>query len=181
MNRLFISVLFVSLGLFASCVDKNMEVDEDTKPEWLGGSIYEELKNPNQSYLTGTFTTYLRLVDDLGYTSTLSRTGSKTVFPANDEAFARFFKSNAWGVTSYGLTVAGTEEALALFFNDRQRPIGEHALQCLRRISVCGERPGYEASDQCECHRLYHPPLWSYRCRATTTGGPSTMPLALTS
>ena len=101
MNRLFISVLFVSLGLFASCVDKNMEVDEDTKPEWLGGSIYEELKNPNQSYLTGTFATYLRLVDDLGYTSTLSRTGSKTVFPANDEAFARFFKSNAWGVTSY--------------------------------------------------------------------------------
>ena len=45
--------------------------------------------------------TYLRLVDDLNYSSTLSRTGSKTVFPANDEAFKRFFQSNKWGVTSY--------------------------------------------------------------------------------
>lgn len=101
MKKLLFSLFLVCLGTFTSCVDKNEEVDEDRKPEWLGGSIYDELKNPNQSYLTGTFNTYLRLVDDLGYTSTLSRTGSKTVFPANDEAFDRFFKSNSWGVSSY--------------------------------------------------------------------------------
>lgn len=76
-------------------------MDSDHKPASLGGSIYEELKNPNQDHLTGTFNTYLRLVDDLNYSSTLSRTGSKTVFPANDEAFERFFQSNKWGVTSY--------------------------------------------------------------------------------
>ncbi len=76
-------------------------MDSDHKPASLGGSIYEELKNPNQDHLTGTFNTYLRLVDDLNYSSTLSRTGSKTVFPANDEAFKRFFQSNKWGVTSY--------------------------------------------------------------------------------
>ena len=76
-------------------------MDSDHKPASLGGSIYEELKNPNQDHLTGTFNTYLRLVDDLNYSSTLSRTGSKTVFPANDEAFERFFKSNKWGVNSY--------------------------------------------------------------------------------
>ena len=76
-------------------------MDSDHKPASLGGSIYEELKNPNPDHLTGTFKTYLRLVDDLNYSSTLSRTGSKTVFPANDEAFERFFKSNKWGVTSY--------------------------------------------------------------------------------
>ena len=76
-------------------------MDSDRKPASLGGSIYEELKNPNQDHLTGTFNTYLRLVDDLNYSSTLSRTGSKTVFPANDEAFKRFFQSNKWGVTSY--------------------------------------------------------------------------------
>lgn len=76
-------------------------MDSDHKPASLGGSIYEELKNPNPDHLTGTFKTYLRLVDDLNYSSTLSRTGSKTVFPANDEAFERFFQSNKWGVTSY--------------------------------------------------------------------------------
>lgn len=84
-----------------SCIDKDEPVDSDRKPASLGGSIYEELKNPNQDHLTGTFNTYLRLVDDLNYSSTLSCTGSKTVFPANDEAFKRFFQSNKWGVTSY--------------------------------------------------------------------------------
>lgn len=84
-----------------SCIDKDEPVDSDRKPASLGGSIYEELKNPNQDHLTGTFNTYLRLVDDLNYSSTLSRTGSKTVFPANDEAFERFFKSNKWGVSRY--------------------------------------------------------------------------------
>lgn len=84
-----------------SCIDKDEPVDSDHKPASLGGSIYEELKNPNQDHLTGTFNTYLRLVDDLNYSSTLSRTGSKTVFPANDEAFERFFKSNKWGVSRY--------------------------------------------------------------------------------
>ena len=84
-----------------SCIDKDEPVDSDRKPASLGGSIYEELKNPNQDHLTGTFNTYLRLVDDLNYSSTISRTGSKTVFPANDEAFKRFFQSNKWGVTSY--------------------------------------------------------------------------------
>ena len=76
-------------------------MDSDRKPASLGGSIYEELKNPNPDHLTGTFNTYLRLVDDLNYSSTLSRTGSKTVFPANDEAFERFFKNNKWGVSRY--------------------------------------------------------------------------------
>ena len=84
-----------------SCVDKNEEVDADVKPEWLGGSIYEELQNPNPNRLTGTFNTYLRLVNDLDYATTLSRTGSKTVFPANDEAFERFFQNNSWGVKRY--------------------------------------------------------------------------------
>lgn len=97
-------IFFFSLaltGLMTSCVDKNEEVDADQKPSWLHGSIYEELKNPTSDRLTGTFNTYLHLVDDLGYAETLNRTGSKTVFPANDEAFERFFSSNDWGVTDY--------------------------------------------------------------------------------
>lgn len=73
---------------------------EDSKPSWLGASIYDELSNPGEN-LEGTFTTYLQLIDDLDYSTTLARTGSKTIFPANDEAFARFFQDNSWGVRSY--------------------------------------------------------------------------------
>ncbi len=101
MKKLFFCVSLALAGLMTSCVDKNEEVDAESKPEWLGESIYAELKNPNQKALIGSFNTYLRLVDDLGYTEILSKTGSKTVFPANDEAFGRFFQKNDWGVTSY--------------------------------------------------------------------------------
>lgn len=101
MRKLFFSISLVLTGLMTGCVDKNEPVDADSKPEWLGSSIYQELKNPDQSKLTGSFATYLRLIDDLGESETLNRTGSKTVFPANDEAFQRFFQQNEWGVTSY--------------------------------------------------------------------------------
>lgn len=100
MKKLILCVTLVCAGIMTSCVDKNEEVDSGN-PSWLGSSIYETLRHPDQKILTGSFNTYLRLIDDLGYTSTLSRTGSKTVFPANDEAFERFFKHNDWGVKSY--------------------------------------------------------------------------------
>lgn len=98
MKKLILSVSLVCLGIMTSC-QKETLLPEGSKPEWLGGSIYEELSSG--SHLTGTFNTYLRLVKDLGYDEVLSRTGSKTVFPANDEAFERFFKNNPYGVTSY--------------------------------------------------------------------------------
>ena len=101
MKKFFFCVSLVLTGLMSGCIDKNEPVDADSKPDWLGGSIYQELRNPDQSRLTGTFNTYLRLVDDLKLSETLDRTGSKTVFPANDAAFERFFQSNDWGVRSY--------------------------------------------------------------------------------
>ena len=103
MKKFFICVSLVLAGLTTSCIDKYEEVDAESKPSWLGESIYAELKNPaDHGLLTGTFNNYLRLIDDLGYDEVLAKTGSKTIFPANDEAFDRFFKSNDWGVTSYG-------------------------------------------------------------------------------
>ncbi len=102
MKKLIFCFSLICTGLLASCIDKNEEVDEDSLPSWLGSSIYDELETRSSGQLEGTFSTYLRLIDDLGYTETLSRTGSKTVFPANDEAFERFFSSdNEFGVTSY--------------------------------------------------------------------------------
>ena len=103
MKKLIFCFSLVCTGLIMSCIDKNEEVDESSKPSWLGGTIYSELSNPSVGQLKGSFKTYLRLIDDLGYAETLNRTGSKTVFPANDEAFERFFEggNNPYGVTSY--------------------------------------------------------------------------------
>ncbi len=95
------------LGGFTACKDDYDLDDPGNYPSWLGGSIYEALKNPEAlgnsggKVLTGTFNNYVRLIDDLGYAETLRKTGSKTVFPSNDEAFSRFFANNTWGVTKY--------------------------------------------------------------------------------
>ena len=89
----------MAMALLSSCIDKYAEVDTDINPR--GESIYVQLQNPDQTKLSGSFSTYLRLACDLNYTSVLSRTGSKTVFAANDEAFERFFSDNTWGVSSY--------------------------------------------------------------------------------
>ncbi len=93
--------LVAVVGGFTACHDDYDLDDPGNYPSWLGQSIYDELKNPNSTQLTGTFTNYLHLIDDLGYTETLEKTGSKTVFPANDEAFERFFAKNDWGVSKY--------------------------------------------------------------------------------
>jgi len=99
--------LAVVCGGFTACKDSYDLDDPDNYPSWLGGSIYDAMKNPESltsaqgNVLKGTFTNYLRLIDDLGYAETLAKTGSKTVFPANDEAFARFYQNNPWGVTKY--------------------------------------------------------------------------------
>jgi len=94
-------------GGFTACTDDYELDDPDNYPSWLGGSIYDALKNPGSltntqgNVLQGTFNNYLRLIDDLGYAETLSKTGSKTVFAANDDAFARFYEKNAWGAKRY--------------------------------------------------------------------------------
>lgn len=49
----------------------------------------------------GNFTNYLHLIDELGQAEILSKTGSKTMFIADDDAFAKFYASNKWGVKSY--------------------------------------------------------------------------------
>ena len=82
--------LLAGLALVASmsaCKDEFTLDDE--KPAWLGESVYVRLQND------GNFTNYLRLMDDLGMKEVLSRTGSRTVFAANDDAFNKFYQSNA--------------------------------------------------------------------------------------
>ena len=76
----------VCLSLLGSCKDDYIYDDE--APTWLGNNIYEYLEQ------NGQYTNYLALVKDLGYEETLRRTGSKTLFPATDEAFANYFRAN---------------------------------------------------------------------------------------
>lgn len=100
-NFVSATMLLSALMLTTACEERDWGESETEKPEWLGGSIYQELQNPDTEKLEGSFGYYLRLIDDLGMSETLKRTGSKTVFPANDDAFERFFKSNNWGIDGY--------------------------------------------------------------------------------
>lgn len=110
MKKLILCASLVCLGMMYSC-QKDELIPANEKPEWLGSSIYEELQNPK--HLSGTFNTYLRLVNDLGYDEVLLRTGSKTIFPANDAAFQKFFSSkNAFGVSSYEQLTEGMKKQL---------------------------------------------------------------------
>ena len=99
MKKLILYASLVCIGM-ASC-SKDYVVDEENLPSWLGESIYGELKSPKT--LSGSFNTYLRLIDDMGYGEVLGHTGSKTIFPANDAAFEAYFKdgNNRYGARSY--------------------------------------------------------------------------------
>lgn len=83
----------VGSSALVSCSDK-YDLDEKTPAGW-GSSIYSCLKD------RGNFTNMVNLIDDLGYTDVLAKTGSKTLFAANDEAFDKFYQQNDWGVRSY--------------------------------------------------------------------------------
>lgn len=84
--------LSVCLTGFTAC-DK-YDLDQNDPAGW-GASIYSYLAED------GNFTNTVRLIDDLGMREVLSKTGSKTLFVADDDAFARFYASNKWGVHDY--------------------------------------------------------------------------------
>lgn len=65
------------------------------QPEWLGNSIYERLQED------GSYTTVLRLIDDLDQREVLAHTGSKTLFVASDSAYRQWYGHNDWGVNNY--------------------------------------------------------------------------------
>ncbi len=84
--------LLMGVWSVQSCEDEYLLTGQ---PSWLGNSIYEQLQSE------GEYGTLLRLIDDLDQKEVLSHTGSKTLFAANDAAFAKWFESNTWGVRDY--------------------------------------------------------------------------------
>ncbi len=93
--------------LLSSCVITYSCSDDydlpDTKPGFLGESIYDELKK------RGNFTVTVRLIDDLDYAEVLSKTGSKTLFVAADTSYENFFNTTNW-VNASGDTVRSYEQ-----------------------------------------------------------------------
>ncbi len=83
-----IACLLSTCGVTYSCSD-DYDLDEKS-PSFLGKSIYDELN------AKGDFKTVIRLIDDLGYKEVLSKTGSKTLFVANDDAYAKFLETTTW-------------------------------------------------------------------------------------
>ncbi len=85
------AVFLVGLGL-TGCSDDLLT----GTPSWLHDNIYAELEQ------RGNFKETLKLINaqDEDYASILQRTGSKTVFAADDDAWKRFYENNSWGITS---------------------------------------------------------------------------------
>ena len=92
-QRWWLLPMMVACVLCTSCRE-DYYLDEK-EPTWLGESIYEFLDEE------GTYTYFVRLINDLDYTEVLSKTGSKTLFVVDDATFDAFFANNAWGVSSY--------------------------------------------------------------------------------
>ncbi|MBP5337837.1 MAG: fasciclin domain-containing protein [Prevotella sp.] len=91
--------------MLTSC--EQYDLDERTPDGW-GASIYSWLEE------AGNYQNTVRIINDLGYREVLAKTGSKTLFVADDQAFERFFSNNPWGVHSYaGLSTS--QKKLLLF------------------------------------------------------------------
>jgi hypothetical protein len=84
---LFRGVLtFLAISFGVSSCTPDFDLDKRF-PEWLGTSIYETL---SEGFDGHTFNYYVRLIDALDQRSILAKTGSRTLFVADDVAFQRF-------------------------------------------------------------------------------------------
>ena len=90
-----LSLFCVSLCYLCLVSCKDDYYYDEKEPDFLRGNIYDYL---NES---GEFTYFIRLINDLNYKDVLQKTGSKTLFPAKDEAFKHFFETNTQGIRSY--------------------------------------------------------------------------------
>ena len=88
------AVLLAGTGGLASCTE-DYDLDEHAPGGASSQSIYGWLAGQ------GNYRNTVRLIDDLSYREVLDKTGSKTMFVADDDAFARFYRGNDWGVGSY--------------------------------------------------------------------------------
>ena len=139
-RKVFWIALLVGGFVLSSC--QKYDLDEKT-PEGWGNSIYSWLDEQ------GNFTNTVRMIDDLNYQEVLGKTGSKTLFVADDAAYERFFGNNSWGVKRYeNLSLA--QKKMLLFGNMIDNSIQLNSLstiqgkplkegQAMRRFSALSE------------------------------------------
>lgn len=130
----------LAIGFLNSCTDGYDLADKS--PDWLGSSIYDYLQE------SGNYTNVIRLIDDLGYRDVLAKTGSKTLFVADDDAYARFYaKRELWDVGSYeGLSTAQKKQLLYGSMIDNACQVaylssseGPTEGDCMRRLTSSSE------------------------------------------
>lgn len=135
-------------------------MDED--PSWLGSSIYNYLQTE------GKYNTTLNLIRDLGYADVLAKTGSKTLFVADDDAFNRFFsKDNEFNVSSYEQLT--TEQKKLLLFGSMINNACQVAYlssvegpvegECMRRITSIS---AYDNVPILNPSEMPNTPYWQY-------------------
>ena len=93
-NRLLMACFVLAAGFSMTSCSDEYDLDERS-PEGWGSSIYNWLVED------GNYTNTVRMIEDLDYKEVLAKTGSKTLFVADDQAYSRFFQNNSWGVRSY--------------------------------------------------------------------------------
>ena len=101
-----VAVALVGGAFLAGCQEYDLD---ERMPDGWGSSIYNWLQEQ------GNYTNTVRMISDLGYQEVLGKTGSKTVFVADDAAYADFFgEKNPWGVHSYD-QLSKAQKKLLLF------------------------------------------------------------------
>lgn len=142
-NRRWMMAAAVALvGGMALTSCHQYDLDEKS-PEGWGNSIYSWLDEQ------GNYTNTVRMIDDLNYQEVLGKTGSKTLFVADDAAYERFFKNNSWGVSKYD-DLTPSMKKMFLFGNMLGNSIQLNSLstiqgkplkegQAMRRFSELGE------------------------------------------
>lgn len=93
----FVGIAFFALATIFGVTSCQPDYDLDKRfPEWLGTSILETLEEgfEGDSGKVYKFENYVKLIKDLDQDKILAKTGSKTLFVADDEAFNRFFGDN---------------------------------------------------------------------------------------
>lgn len=148
--------ILLSILLFATTGCRDLL--EDRAPGWLGSSIYDNLKTD------GDFDYTAKLIEDLNYKNVLAKTGSKTLFVANDDAYEAFFSKNSWGISKYeDLSVA--QKRMLLFgsminnsyqLNTLANSEGPTVGDCMRRLTALSIYDSIPVMDTTEMpHSIY--------------------------
>ena len=157
LSRLLLGAAVV-IGTLTACEGYDLAKED---PSWLGSSIYDYLKSE------GTFTNTVQLIDDLDYAEVLAQTGSKTLFVADDAAFARFFQNNTYGVRRYA-DLTDAQKKLLLFgsmINNSCQVAylssseGPTEGDCMRRLTATSE---YDSVTVLKPSQMPDNPYWAY-------------------